>query len=174
MKTIDSFHPPQQVIDTFCRESNWIEFEREGTIGKLYPNDIGVCRMVIAFAGGQKQLTEERLLDLHKRVCGHLNVDWAGKFRTIPVFISAAPGHKIAVPVDYHYIKDFMQNLYLDWEKLDSWQIYNLFEHVHPFVDRNGRMGRFLWLWKRLQEGWIWQGSFLEDYHFQTLAHTRK
>lgn len=56
--------------------------------------------------------------------------------------------------------------------RIDAWQTYCMFEHLHPFTDGNGRTGRLLWAWRR---GGPCPSSFLKEFHYQTLdAYDRR
>ena len=48
----------------------------------------------------------------------------------------------------------------------DAYQVHQEFEHLHPFTDCNGRLGRAIWAWemKDLSLG------FLHRFYYQSLA----
>ena len=46
---------------------------------------------------------------------------------------------------------------------------HECYEHLHPFMDGNGRSGRMLWLWQMLREGWSPKLGFLHHWYYQTL-----
>ena len=46
---------------------------------------------------------------------------------------------------------------------------HECYEHLHPFMDGNGRSGRMLWLWQMLREGWSPKLGFLHLRYYQTL-----
>jgi hypothetical protein len=50
-------------------------------------------------------------------------------------------------------IEGLMGNWLLDYRELGWREAHIRFEHIHPFYDGNGRVGRMLMNWQRLQEG---------------------
>lgn len=49
------------------------------------------------------------------------------------------------------------------------------YEHLHPFMDGNGRSGRLLWAWQMVQAGgWAsLKRQFLHMFYYQTLSERR-
>lgn len=57
------------------------------------------------------------------------------------------------VPPDYGFVPGFMSNWLLDYGDMTPWEAHKRFEHIHPFVDGNGRTGRMLMWWDELKRG---------------------
>lgn len=110
----------------------------------------------------QKELTAETLLDCHKVLQHQIRPDIAGKFRTRAVYIG---GHEAP---KYIKIKDMLDGwlkkygnassfrkkyTYKDVSTLETMLIKDIkqahleFEHIHPFEDGNGRVGRCIMNW---------------------------
>ena len=54
---------------------------------------------------------------------------------------------------------------------LSPFQIYTKYQHLHPFMDCNGRSGRMLWLWCKIHNDMVRDiPSFLESFHYDALA----
>lgn len=51
---------------------------------------------------------------------------------------------------------------------LTPWETHQLYEHLHPFTDGNGRSGRALWLWQQKE---VTSLGFLHKFYYETLAH---
>jgi len=140
-------------------ESNGIEGENG-----LNPKDLEVMKRVMKHGIN----THEELLDIHGMLTEHLNVNWSGKWRTCQVYIGDhVPPHEELIPT-------IMEHFFETQEDYDSWEWHNIFEHIHPFVDFNGRTGRLLWLSKARNEGYKFRIPFLQMYYYQTLQHTQK
>lgn len=103
----------------------------------------------------------DRILTLHQIVMRGL-MDKPGEFRKVPVWIRKRTPNPLFFPGTTeplfcdHYeptLKAKLVSAYIDrwlleghYNKLES---HYLFESIHPFVDGNGRVGRFLWAWGR-------------------------
>lgn len=72
---------------------------------------------------------------------------FVGKYKTIPSRIRNS-GVQVALPIE---VPEAMERLFTQWERSektlrDVTQFHVRFEHIHPFQDGNGRIGRFLML----------------------------
>lgn len=108
------------------------------------------------------EITLDRILELHRITMEGL-MDHPGEFRTTPVWIrKRVPNVLFLVsgegPV---YEDEFHQTVKPEkiipflssWAFLSDLDSHLFFECVHPFLDGNGRVGRFLWAWARRIEG---------------------
>jgi Fic family protein len=139
----------------FMLESNRIEGE-----DRVNPGDIKAVEFII----DSSSLCVGCILQVHQILGEYLNQHWVGKFRTCPVFVGK---HN---PPPYQDLEVIMNDYVLDLDKMDSWSAHNEFEYIHPFQDLNGRVGRLIWLYKALKEGYNFKIPFLQAYYYQTLA----
>lgn len=95
-----------------------------------------------------KTLEESDILKLHQLFYQQIDVDNAGKYRTVPVFISGShyavtPHQKVASEM-----KKFVAWFNKNEAKMNPVEFAALahkkFVFIHPFVDGNGRMARLL------------------------------
>lgn len=99
-------------------------------------------------------LKNEHVRHLQEMIVDHqddLKPEWIGKYRTIPVYI----GHKEAP----HYsniapqMDEILDILNRRPASVDPQKLHVMFEHIHPFVDGNGRTGRMLMWWHERKLG---------------------
>jgi Fic family protein len=146
-------------LEKFMLESNSIEGE-----DYLNPSDIIVAKEVIE--KGIKNL--KHLQKLHSIITKHLQVSWGGKWRTVNVKVGSYK------PPLWQEVPELMLMYWSNFDHMDSWQAHNEFEHIHPFQDFNGRMGRLIWLSKAIKEGYNFRYPFLQKYYYQTLNNFRR
>ena len=143
--------------EQFMVESNDIE----GECG-LNPNDTKVMKIVIE----EGITSEKQLLRIHGLLTDHLDVDWSGRYRRCDVRVG---GH---IPPGYYQVPVFMKDFFKHLKKYDCYDAHNLYEHIHPFEDFNGRTGRLIWLSKAYREdGYRFNIPFLRAYYYQSLNH---
>lgn len=126
----------------FLVESNKIEGEDE---------NIDQPTLAWQLLKGEDHLSSTAICKIHKVLM--LDKPYPpprGYYRSVPqinVMIAgrAAPG--------WHMVDGLMSNWCMDAEDLGWKEAHIRFEHIHPFVDGNGRMGRMLMNWQRLREG---------------------
>lgn len=89
----------------------------------------------------------QKIATLHQQ---DLQPDWRGYYRKIPVYIG---GREALDPklID-EKMKAWLWRLN-DEKLLKAIPMHIDFEHIHPFVDGNGRTGRLLMWWQQVQDG---------------------
>jgi len=103
-------------------------------------------------------LSKELLLLLHTMLLSNIHADIAGRFRSLTEWVKV--GNYIAAdPVEIHPLLDSMLiELQTNTHEHVIRRIAKLhltFEHIHPFCDGNGRIGRVLNNFILLKEGYI-------------------
>lgn len=72
-----------------------------------------------------------------------------------------------------HLVEVRLRELLNDIQDNDSWlspyDAHIRYEKMHPFMDGNGRSGRMLWAWHMTWVGRKWNGTFLQEFYYQSL-----
>ena len=88
---------------------------------------------------------------IHK-VCFENTKDFAGQFRNVNVVIRNSKEDIVHTGVPFEEVEDYLKDMIM-WYKKNKEKfkpivlaaiIHNQFEHIHPFQDGNGRVGRLL------------------------------
>jgi Fic family protein len=111
----------------------------------------GVAKAIEYIKTTKEDLSLGLLLKLHK-FCFEGSKHFVGKFRNVNVVIKNFQGRIIHSGVPKEELKDYLEN-FVEWYKENKKKfkplvlaaiLHNQFEHIHPFQDGNGRVGRLL------------------------------
>lgn len=93
------------------------------------------------------RITEDNILQIHKLVLSGINDENAGKYRQETVFISgteyAPPSYKI-IPELMKVFTEKLNKQENEHAIIKAADMHAEFESIHPFIDGNGRTGRFI------------------------------
>jgi Fic family protein len=112
---------------------------------------LGVAKAINYIRSTKEELSLGLLLKLHK-LCFEGSKSFAGKFRDVNVVVRNLRGEIIHSGVPKEELKDYLKDFVL-WYKENKTHfkplvlaaiLHNQFEHIHPFQDGNGRVGRLL------------------------------
>ncbi len=106
----------------------------------------------------EQPLTMEVMLFLHKMLLTNIRDDIAGRIRMQNEWVRVG-SHIAANPAD---IRELLDTMFGEYAANSSEHIVKriarfhlMFEHIHPFVDGNGRMGRVMNNYLLLREGFV-------------------
>lgn len=111
----------------------------------------GVAKAVDYVRKTKEDVTLNLLLKLHE-LCFKGTKSFAGRFRNVNVVIRNSMGQVIHAGMPKEELKDYLDD-FVEWynENKDKFEpltlaaiMHNQFEHIHPFQDGNGRVGRLL------------------------------
>jgi len=112
---------------------------------------LGVANAIEYIRNTKEDLSLKLLLKLHK-LCFDGSKNFAGKLREVNVVVRNALGHVLHTGVPKEELKDYLED-FISWYKENNNKfkplilasiLHNQFEHIHPFQDGNGRVGRLL------------------------------
>lgn len=165
--------PSDEELYEFVVHSNRIEGEPTTTGHPLFDDHLEVATKAAALAGRPYAGLSPQLppLAVHKRIIGCQPWKFPGEYRQCNVFVSGKPKMN---PVDVRpamldltaaILNTLYSSLYNpeilteEW----CWEMHHRFEHIHPFIDGNGRTGRILLNQLRLRAGLPWYTVKYED-----------
>lgn len=106
----------------------------------------------------ERELDIEMFLLLHKMLLSNIRDDVAGRFRTEGEWVKVG-SHIASEPKHIDRLLKIMlaeYNASADKHIISRIALFHLtFEHIHPFVDGNGRIGRVLINYLLLREGYV-------------------
>jgi len=106
----------------------------------------------------QDDLTLENICVLHKMLMSNIRDDIAGRFRQNTEYVRVgshiAPPPKEILKLLQNMMVTFNANSHEPIVKRIS-QLHLTFEHIHPFVDGNGRIGRVMNNYLLIREGFV-------------------
>lgn len=111
------------------------------------------------FLKTKKYLTPETILEVHRKIMRKLRPDIAGWWRNCDVWIGGKCKGFISVSLIKEDVSNFCQYLTLSSQndivspEMIIKNTHIRFENIHPFEDGNGRVGRLIMLWHRIQYG---------------------
>lgn len=130
---------------SFLEESNAIE-------GVYDAESLNQALIAWEFLKEQTRLSPGIVLEVHKILMkDKLAPEELGHFRRVGVSIGGRLGMpwKVVSEMTFNWCE--VANEKSDWDSIKQDHIN--FENIHPFVDGNGRTGRMLMNWQRLQSG---------------------
>lgn len=104
------------------------------------------------FIEKQPYINEERIRELQKLITqNQLPKHQAGWYRTSRVMVGdrVCPEPYLAAQMIWNWAID----MHSYWKTLDPKAMHIRFEHIHPFIDGNGRTGRMLMWWHEVKLG---------------------
>ena len=106
----------------------------------------------------EQELNLDVILLLHKMLLSNIRDDVAGRFRNEAEWVRV--GNHIAL--DPKFVVDHLEEMFNTYHANPSINIIKrialqhlTFEHIHPFVDGNGRIGRVINNFNLLREGYV-------------------
>ena len=106
----------------------------------------------------EQELNLEMILFLHKTLLSNIRDDVAGRFRNHDEWVRVA-NH---IALDPKHVVDKLEEMLVQYHSTPNENIIKriaplhlAFEHIHPFVDGNGRIGRVINNYLLIREGFV-------------------
>ncbi len=143
----------------------------------------GVAKAVTYIRKTKEDLSPNLLLKLHE-LCFKGSKSFAGEFRKVNVVVRNSAGQILHTGIPKEELKGYLHDFVL-WYKENKNKfkplvlaaiIHNQFEHIHPFQDGNGRVGRLLLNFILLKNKYPPINILIEDRaeYYQTLQEYSK
>ncbi len=137
----------QIILDRFISERELFEAKNLGRVVEY-----------IHKKAREAELSLEVILLLHKMLISNIRDDIAGRFRNLDEWVRV--GRHIAA--DPQHVRILLQDMLVNYRSSGHEKIIKriaqfqlTFEHIHPFVDGNGRIGRVLNNYLLIREGHV-------------------
>ncbi len=142
-----------------------------------------VAKAINYIRNTKEDLSINLLLKLHK-ICFDGTKSFAGKFRKVNVVVANSRGEIVHSGVPKQELQEYL-NEFIEWYQKNKKKfkplvlasiIHNQFEHIHPFQDGNGRVGRLILNFILLKNNYPPINITLEDRaeYYQTLQEYSK
>jgi Fic family protein len=172
VRLIDEAEVPEHVYNSNAIENSTLTLEETERILNqvaldryITEREIFEARNLARVAGyitgkaSEKDMDIEMILLLHKMLMANINTEIAGRFRQPGEFVRV--GTHIAPPPER--VEELITGMLYNYKALyDSANIIKrlsrlhlTFEHIHPFIDGNGRIGRVIINYLLVREGYV-------------------
>ena len=171
-RLIDEAEIPEHVYNSNAIENSTLTFEETEKILNQVALDRYITEReifearnlarIVGYISGkasEKDMDIEMMLLLHKMLMTNINTEIAGRFRQPGEFVRV--GTHIAPPPERveEMITGMLYNYKAVYDTTNIIQrlakLHLTFEHIHPFIDGNGRIGRVLVNYLLVREGYV-------------------
>lgn len=145
-------NPPAPMLKVKIDNKELLEFLRESNAIEWVYDELSLMDSLAAwnYIMRYKHLTHQRVLALHSILMRNqpIRPKYRGTYRDCPVWIGGkeAPTWQSVPNLLDHWIRQTGR----PWQTVKENHI--LFEHIHPFIDGNGRIGRILMNWEHAKK----------------------